>query len=325
LRLAELGEFGLIDRIAHKVAASPSVPLGIGDDAAALLPTPHHLTLITTDMLLEGVHFDLSFCDPQSLGRKSLAVNLSDLAAMGARPRQFLLGIALPSEISIEFMDGFMAGVMGMAERFGVTLVGGDTCASKGGLAISITALGEQVPERVVKRSGASAGDLIYLSGTVGDAAAGLAELRRGVGEGFLVERQLDPQPRVAAGVALAEAGLASAMIDVSDGVLADLGHICELSGTGARLDLGGLPLSPEYRAACGADPFALALSGGEDYELLFCSPRDRRAEVEALFQQIGLPVSLLGEITAGNQVELFTPAGNPYTLARRGFDHFGS
>lgn len=325
MRLAELGEFGLIDRIAHQVAASPSVPLGIGDDAAALLPTPHHLTLITSDMLLEGVHFDLSFCDPQSLGRKSLAVNLSDLAAMGARPRQFLLGIALPVEISIEFMDGFMAGVLAMAERFGVTLVGGDTCASKGGLAISITALGEQVPERVVKRSGASVGDLIYLSGTVGDAAAGLAELRRGVREGFLVERQLDPQPRVAAGVALAEAGLASAMIDVSDGVLADLGHICELSGTGARLNLGGLPLSAEYRAACGADPFALALSGGEDYELLFCSPRDRRAEVEALFQKVGLPVSLLGEITEGNQVELFTPAGEPYTLARRGFDHFGS
>jgi len=325
LRLAELGEFGLIDRIAHQVAASPSVPLGIGDDAAALLPTPHHLTLITSDMLLEGVHFDLSFCDPQSLGRKSLAVNLSDLAAMGARPRQFLLGIALPAELSLEFMDGFMAGVLAMAERFGVTLVGGDTCASKGGLAISITALGEQVPERVVKRSGASVGDLIYLSGTVGDAAAGLAELRRGVREGFLVERQLDPQPRVAAGVALAEAGLASAMIDVSDGVLADLGHICELSGTGARLNLGGLPLSAEYRAACGADPFALALSGGEDYELLFCSPRDRRAEVEALFQKVGLPVSLLGEITEGNQVELFTPAGEPYTLARRGFDHFGS
>ena len=323
MRLAQLGEFGLIDRIKAKVAASPSVPLGIGDDAAALLPTPGTLTLITSDMLLEGVHFDLSFCDPQSLGRKSLSVNLSDLAAMGAHPRQFLLSIALPADISLEFLDGFMAGVMEQAERFGVTLVGGDTCASKGGLAISITALGEQRPERVVPRSGALAGDLICLSGTVGDAAAGLGELRRGAREGFLVSRQLDPQPRVALGVALAERGLASAMIDVSDGVLADLGHICELSGVGARLDLAKLPLSDEYRAACGADPYALALSGGEDYELLFCVPRASANEVEVLFARLGLRVSLIGEITDGDGVELVTADGGAYTPALRGFEHF--
>ena len=324
MRLAELGEFGLIDRIAHRVAPSPSVPLGIGDDAAALLPTPGTLTLITSDMLLEGVHFDLAFCDPQSLGRKSLSVNLSDLAAMGAHPRQFLLGIALPAEIPLEFIDGFMAGIAEQAERFGVTLVGGDTCASKGGLAVSITALGEQRPERVVKRSGACVGDLIFLSGTVGDAAAGLRELRKGVREGFLAARQLDPQPRVAAGVALAEAGLARAMIDVSDGVLADLGHICRQSRVGARLRLSALPLSDEYRAVCGADPFALALSGGEDYELLFCSPRGRAAEVEALFAGIGLRLSTIGEITEGDGVELVTPEGGACRPALRGFDHFG-
>ena len=324
MKLAALGEFGLIDRIKDQVAASPSVPLGIGDDAAALLPTPENLTLITCDMLLEGVHFDLSFCDAKSLGRKSLAVNLSDLAAMGARPRQFLLGLAVPSEIPLEFVDRFMAGVMEHASRYAAALVGGDTCASKGGLAISITALGEQRPERVVKRSGARPGDLVYVTGTVGDAAAGLGELRRGIREGFLVSRQLDPQPRVEAGVALAEAGLASAMIDVSDGVLADLGHICELSGTGARLDLASLPLSQEYRAACGADPFALALSGGEDYELLFCGPRERRTEVEELFGKVGLAVSVIGEITSGNRVEPFDPEGKPYTLVHKGFDHFG-
>jgi thiamine-monophosphate kinase len=324
LRLGELGEFGLIDRIARRVAPSPAVVLGIGDDAAALRPTPGTLTLITSDMLLEGVHFDLSFCDPQSLGRKSLAVNLSDLAAMGARPRQFLLSIALPANISLEFVDGFLAGVMEQAERFGVTLVGGDTCASRGGLVVSITALGEQLPERVVKRSGASPGDLICVTGTVGDSAAGLNELRNGVRDGFLVARHLDPQPRVEAGVALAEAGLASAMIDVSDGVLADLGHICELSGVGARLELLRLPLSEEYRAACGADPFALALSGGEDYELLFCVPKGRLSEVELLLAGLGLPLSLIGEITKGSAVELVTPQGGAYQPGRRGFDHFG-
>lgn len=324
MKLAELGEFGLIDRIADRVAPSASVPLGIGDDAAALLPTPGTLTLITSDMLLEGVHFDLSFCDPHSLGRKSLSVNLSDLAAMGAHPRQFLLGIALPVGISVEFMDQFMAGLLEQAERFGVTLVGGDTCASKGGVAISITALGEQRPELVVKRSGASVGDFIYVSGTVGDAAVGLGELRRGVRQGFLVSRQLDPQPRIEAGVALAEAGLASAMIDVSDGVLADLGHICELSQVGARVELGRLPLSDQYRADCGADPFVQALSGGEDYELLFCTPNEKASQVEALFESLGLRVSRIGEITAGEGIELATPDGRAYQPKLRGFDHFG-
>jgi len=324
VRLAELGEFGLIDRIADRVAPSPTVALGIGDDAAALIPTPGSLTLITCDMLLEGVHFDLDLCDPKSLGRKSLAVNLSDLAAMGAHPRQFLLGIALPADIPLEFMDGFMAGIMEQAERFGVTLVGGDTCASKGAVAISITALGEQRPELVVKRSGASPGDGIYLSGTVGDAAAGLCQLRRGVRQGFLVRRQLDPQPRVAAGVALAEAGLASAMIDVSDGVLGDLGHICELSAVGARVELARLPLSDAYRADCGADPFAQALCGGEDYELLFCTPKGGEGEVEALFHRLGLRLSRIGEVTQGKGVRLFAPDDTPYLPTQGGFDHFG-
>jgi len=324
VRLGELGEFGLIDRIARRVAPSPAVVLGIGDDAAGILPTPGTLTLVTSDMLLEGVHFDLSFCDPRSLGRKSLAVNLSDLAAMGARPRQFLLSIALPATISLEFVDGFVAGVMEQAERFGATLVGGDTCASRGGVAISITALGEQLPGRVVTRGGAAPGDLVCLTGTVGDAAAGLNELRKGVREGFLVSRQLDPQPRVEAGVALAEAGLVSAMIDVSDGVLADLTHICELSGVGARLELAQLPLSEEYRAACGADPFDLALSGGEDYELLFCVPKGRLAETEALLESLELRFSVIGEISQGSALELVTPQGGAYAPGKRGFDHFG-
>ena len=323
MKLAQLGEFGLIDRIKARVAASPFVPLGIGDDAAALLPTPGTVTLITSDMLLDGVHFDLSFCDPRSLGRKSLSVNLSDLAAMGAVPRQFLLSIALPGEISLEFLDDFMAGVMEQADRFGVTLVGGDTCASRGGLVISITALGEQRPERVVKRSGASPGDLICLSGSVGDAAAGLNELRRGVREGYLVSRQLDPQPRVEAGVALATAGVAGAMIDVSDGALADLTHICELSRVGARLDLARLPLTEEYLASCGADPYALALSGGEDYELLFTVPRGSESEMRAIFAGLGLRVSVIGEIVAEEGVELVTAEGGVYTPALRGFEHF--
>ncbi|QWV98058.1 thiamine-phosphate kinase [Geomonas nitrogeniifigens] len=325
MKLAELGEFGLIDRIKANVAASPSVLLGIGDDAAALSPTPGQVTLITSDMLLEGVHFDLSFCDPFTLGRKSLSVNLSDVAAMGARPRHFLLGVALPKDVPLEFMDGFMAGMLEQAGRYGATLVGGDTCASKGGVAISVTALGEQRPELVLKRSGARPGDVVCVTGTVGDAAAGLKQLFGGVREGFLVRRQLDPTPRVEAGVALAEAGLVTAMIDVSDGVLQDMGHICEMSGVGARLELARLPLSDAYRAECGADPYPLALSGGEDYELLFSIPAGREPDVAALCASVGLPVSVIGEIKAGTGIELVAPDGSSYTPPRRGFDHFGA
>jgi thiamine-monophosphate kinase len=322
LKLAELGEFGLIGQIAKKVAASPSVPLGIGDDAAALLPTPGTVTLITSDMLLEGVHFDLAFCDARSLGRKSLAVNLSDLAAMGAQPRHFLLGLALPASVDMAVVDGFMEGIIEQADRFGVILVGGDTCASKGGIAISITALGEQRPELVLKRGGAAVGDLVYLTGTVGDSAAGLVELRKGVRGGYLAARQLDPEPRVQAGVALAEGRAASAMIDVSDGVLADLGHICEMSGVGARVSVAALPLSDDYRAACGDDP-TLALSGGEDYELLFCSRPEKRNEVEEILRSVGLPVAVIGEITSGGGVEVVTADGEKSTPTSRGFDHF--
>lgn len=324
MKLADLGEFGLIDRIASRIPSQSGVVLGIGDDAAALLPTPGCLTLITSDMLIEGVHFDLGFTDPASLGRKSLAVNLSDLAAMGATPRQFLLGLALPAGVSLEFVDGFLDGLIEMAHRFDTVLVGGDTCASKGGISISITALGEQRPERVLKRSGAQPGDLVLVTGTVGDAAAGLRQLFAGVRQGGLVRRQLDPEPRVAAGGALADAGLVHAMIDVSDGVLADLTHICDLSGVGARIDLARLPLSEAYRALEQQDPYALALTGGEDYELLFTVAPEKEAAVTELLARVGTPFAVIGAITAGTRVEAVAPDGSPYHPTRAGFDHFG-
>ncbi|MBJ6727883.1 thiamine-phosphate kinase [Geomesophilobacter sediminis] len=324
MKLAEVGEFGLIRRIAEKIPAHRSVVLGIGDDAAGILPSAGCITLITSDMLLEGVHFDLSFSDPISLGRKSLAVNLSDLAAMGALPRQFLLSLGLPRSIEVEFIDRFMEGVLATARSYGAILVGGDTCASKSGLVISITALGEQRPERVLKRSAARVGDLVFVTGTLGDAAAGLELLQRGVREGRLVDRQLAPEPRVAAGAALADAGFVHAMIDVSDGLVSDLGHICELSGVGAKVEVELLPLSEEYRRVCGADPYPLALSGGEDYELLFTAAPGQEKNVLALMQRLGLQTSIIGEITDGKGVELFRPDGSPYSPAKSGFDHFG-
>lgn len=324
MSLGDLGEFGLIRRIADNVAAAPGVALGIGDDCAALIPTPGRQLLTTSDMLVEGVHFDLAWSDPYTLGRKSLAVNLSDVAAMGGVPRWFLLSLALPAELQLPFLDDFTRGILSMAEEFGVTLVGGDTCASKKGLVISVTLMGEQLPERVVTRGGAKTGDLVCVSGFPGDSALGLVKLSRGErGEGTV--RHLDPLPRIAAGLALAEAGIPTAMIDVSDGIVADLGHILEQSGiSGARIDAALLPSSPLFKdeASRYGDPLALALSGGEDYELLFTLHPAKKELLPLLTERLGLPLTVIGEIDAGTGVRVATAEGEHRPKAS-GYDHF--
>lgn len=325
--LPELGEFGLIGLISSKVAASEHVPIGIGDDAAAFSWRHGSLGLVTSDMLLEGVHFDLSFSDPYRLGRKSLAVNLSDIAAMGGTPRNFVLSLAIPATLSVEFIDEFTAGMLELAGEFGATLVGGDTCASRGGLVVSVTLYGEQEQHRIVRRSGARPGDGIFVTGTLGDSAMGLELLRRGQREGYCIERHLDPRPRCREGRALAEAGLATAMIDVSDGLLSDLGHITGSSGVGARVRLDRIPLSPEFVRHL--DPASdkghgLACSGGEDYELLFTAPPRHRHGISALCSGFGTPVTEIGEITASPGVQVISAEGEAVPVGRTGFDHFG-
>lgn len=326
MKLNELGEFGLIDRIAGKVKRHSGVELGIGDDAAAIAPTPGTVTLATSDMLVEGVHFDLSLCDFLTLGRKSLAVNLSDIAAMGAIPRSFLLSVALPSSITVDAMDLFCTGLMERADQFDVALIGGDTCASRSGFVISVTLLGEQRPELVVKRSGACPGDLICVTGTIGDSALGLELLRRGVRDGRAVERHLDPLPRVREGVRLAESRLATAMIDVSDGVLADLGHILKQSAAGATIEIESLPFSDGYADQClalGRDPIQLALSGGEDYELLFTMPPEARGSVETLFADAALRLTVIGVVTDSGRLVVRAADGTEYVPAGKGYNHF--
>jgi thiamine-monophosphate kinase len=327
VNLAQLGEFGLIGRIAGRVPAADRVLLGIGDDTAATVPQPGTVTLSTSDMLVEGVHFDLAYSDPRSLGRKSLAVNLSDIAAMGGVPRTFLLSLAIPPTLTVEFVDAFTTGLLEQAARFDVILVGGDTCAAHAGLVISITLLGEQSPERIVRRQGARPGDLVCVTGTLGDAAVGLAQLRQGVRSGAAAARHLDPEPRVAAGIALAAAGLPTAMIDVSDGLAADLGHILQQSGVGARLELASLPLSPAYRQAMAGHeaPLLPALTGGEDYELLFTVPPDRLHELTELAGRLGVACTVMGVITATPGLSLITPDGSDYRLPTAGYDHFPS
>ncbi|GAM11812.1 thiamine-monophosphate kinase [Geobacter sp. OR-1] len=326
MNIASLGEFGLIGRIAERAAARDGVRCGIGDDAAALEPSPGRVQLVTSDMLLEGIHFDLSFTTPEQLGRKSLAVNLSDMAAMGGKSRWFLLSLGLPAASDVEFLDRFVSGMLAMADRHGVALVGGDTCSSRSGLVISITLMGEQLAEKVVYRNGAKPGDLICVTGSLGDSALGLEELRRGVREGGAVSRHLDPVPRCSEGLLLAEAGIPSAMIDVSDGLLADLGHILECSGGGARVEIDRLPLSGYFRdhapKLCN-DPFSLALAGGEDYELLFTLAPDRWHDAENLFSSMESRATVIGEINADGGIQAAFPTGELYRSDHKGFRHF--
>ncbi len=326
MKLKELGEFGLIERIAARVRRRTGIRIGIGDDAAAFEPTAGLISLVTTDMLVEGIHFDLSLCDAVSLGKKALAVNLSDIAAMGGIPRYFLLSLAVPGHVTVEFLDAFVEGMLEMGDRFGVILIGGDTSAAKAGLVISISVIGEQSPGLVISRSGAKPGDLIFVTGTLGDSALGLAMLKAGVREGPAITRHLDPLPRVREGMMLAGAVIPTAMIDISDGLLADLGHILELSRVGARLHLKQLPLSDEYRdkqPLFSEDIFAFPLSGGEDYELLFTAPPAKVPLLRSIAEKTGTMIRNIGEITSTTGLSLLAPDGSEYRPERHGYDHF--
>lgn len=324
--LKKLGEFGLIERFARQISTGKGVVLGIGDDAAAFQPSPGRINLITTDMLIEGIHFDLSLCDPLSLGRKALSVNLSDIAAMGGEPRHFLLSLAIPPAMTLDFLDNCFTGMLQRAEQFGVTLIGGDTCASPATLVLSLTVLGEQFPDRIVPRSGARPGDRIFVTGTIGDSALGLRLLQQGERQGSAIVRHLDPLPRVLEGRALAEANIPSAMIDLSDGLLADLGHILDLSAAGARIHSEALPLSADFRGhfpAITEQALSLALAGGEDYELLFTVPPEKISHVLPLMEKLGTPVSAIGTITEERKLAVIGPDGTEISLDRKGFDHF--
>lgn len=328
MKLQEVGEFGLIGRIAEKVTRKTGVRIGIGDDAAATEPTAGMLALTTSDMLVEGVHFDLSLCDPVTLGRKSLAVNLSDIAAMGGRPRYFLLSLAIPKTLPVEFLDAFIKGLLEQAEHFQVALIGGDTCSSQGGLTISITVMGEQSPERVVRRNGAQPGDQICVTGTLGDSALGFELLKKGENAGPAVERHLDPLPRVLEGMALAEAGIPSAMIDISDGLLADLTHILDQSGVGARVELDKIPLSGYFREKCpliARDPYTLSLAGGEDYELLFTTSPHKLESARVILAKSGASLSVIGEITGAGRLQVISADGSEYQALATGYNHFAS
>jgi thiamine-monophosphate kinase len=314
-------EFDLIAR--YFARPTPQAVLGPGDDCALLAPSPGMELAITTDMLVAGTHF-LPDTDPFQLGWKTLAVNLSDLAAMGAKPRWVLLAGCLP-DADEDWISAFADGLFACAKRYGVDLVGGDT--TRGPLNLCLTALGEVPAGAALRRDGARAGDDLWVSGQPGLAALGLAQLQgRSELPPALAARCIaalqKPTPRVELGLALLRGQLANAAIDVSDGLLADLGHIAQRSGVNAELFENQLPRLPP-----GADPILARrcqLSGGDDYELIFAAPPSRRHQLAELAAQLELPLWRIGRIIDGNgAVVVLDESGQALPLTDKGFDHF--
>lgn len=310
------------------------VRVGIGDDCAVLEPTPSRLLLATTDLLIEDVHFRRRYAEPADIGWKSLAVNLSDIASMGGRPRWALVALACPAGATAEEAEAFYAGALALASEHEVTVVGGDTSASPGGWIVNVTLLGEAA-ERPLLRSTAREGDLVAVTGAVGRSAAGLALLERAAAprelppdlSADLIGAHLRPRPRVREGQWLAAAGGVTAMIDLSDGLATDLGHIVEESAVGARVDLARVPLASGARqvaAALGGDPLAWTTGGGEDYELLLtCAPGVFNGLAAGLSRATGTPLTAIGEVLAtGDGVRFVDDAGRPVAVTA-GFEHF--
>jgi thiamine-monophosphate kinase len=323
-----MGEFELIRRHFQRpgVALPEQVALGIGDDCALLQPAPGHQLAVSCDMLVEGRHF-FAGMNPASLGHKSLAVNLSDLAAMGARPLGFTLALALPSA-NDAWLSAFAQGLFALADAHACPLVGGDT--TRGPLNICITVLGELRPGQALRRGAAQPGDDLYLSGRTGEARLAL-ELLLGTPWALqhtaagalprLRERLERPTPRVALGQALA--GLAHAALDLSDGLAGDLGHLLQASGVGAHIELSRLPVAPDLQTLPQALQLDCLVNGGDDYELLFTAAPTDRPAIEAAAQASQTPVQRIGQITAAPGLRLLDAAGQPVALAPRGFDHF--
>lgn len=322
MKLRDLGEFPFLRRLRDRVPTASSVLLGIGDDCAAVsLPG---ITVITTDALVENVHFRRAWTTFDALGEKAFTVNASDIAAMGATPTVVLLSLALPSDSEIAEIDAFFAGFLRAAQASETTLIGGNLSTAPC-LMISVTLLGH-APHGIITRAGAQAGDDIYVTGTVGDAALGLRVLQEGQ-SGPAAEavkaRFLRPTARLAVARELATHHLANAMIDVSDGVVQDLGHICEESQVGAALEASALPVSSAYHALQGEDR-RLALTGGEDYELLFSAPLAHRVAVNALAHTSGCAITRIGTIvSAVNGINVRNPDGTIDAPASAGYDHF--
>lgn len=333
LRVGDLGEFELIARLAARLGTGSGVAVGIGDDTAVLEPTPGYQLLATCDGQVEGVHFLREGTPPDALGHRALASNLSDVAAMGGRPRWALVALSLPPELPVEWVEAMYEGMAALARRHDVAVVGGNVARTTGGTVVDVTVLGEVEPARRLTRAGARPGNEILVTGHPGESAAGLElilrpELRGRVAEAtaaHLLDAHWRPAPRVEAGQAIAAIGRATAGIDVSDGIAGDLGHLLAASGVGATLDADALPIGAELRelaSALGRHPAELVLHGGEAYELLFTCPADAATAMVADVEATGVRCHRIGQVDAEPRLRL-RHADRVEPLSTRGHDHF--
>ena len=329
--IAAIGERALIERIQRRAGPPPPwLHIGIGDDAAVMAPARNELDVITTDNLVEHVHFDREWSSAESIGWKAVMVNISDLAAMGAAPRAVLLSLALPASLTIAEFDALIEGVVQAAERSHASLIGGDISSSPGPLTVDVTAIGSVRPRRMLTRSGGRVGDDLYVTGTIGAAGVGLASFRTrdrtalapGVRE--CIDRYERPTPQLRCGVVVGRRRAARAAIDLSDGLANAVSQLAEASGTGATIDADTVPVHPAVAgaaAARGEDALTFAMNAGEDYELLFAvAPRGRRGFLAAIAQS-GSAVTRIGQLTRARDL-VVVRNGQPLPIGR-GYQHF--
>lgn len=323
-------EFQVIADLFAPLARRYPGALGLTDDVALLAPDADHENAVTMDAMVAGVHF-LPDDPPDLVARKLVRVNLSDLASKGARPFAIMLAAAFPDGTDLAWLQRFAAGLAQDVNHFNIALIGGDTVSTPGPLTLTLTAFGQVPRGRAVLRSGAQVGDCVWVTGSIGDGALGL-RAARGQLPGlaaehvaFLADRYRLPQPRVSLGAGLP--ALAHAGMDVSDGLVQDLGHICRVSNVAAVIEAATVPLSPASRAVVAADhsQLATALTGGDDYELLFTAPQAATRAILALGQAAGVAVTAIGRIVEGQGVNVHDEAGRPMSLGRGGWRHFGA
>ena len=327
MKLKDLGEFQLIEHIRQRVPVSDDVHRGIGDDAAVVtVPEGHHL-LTSTDMLIESVHFRRDWTRPEDLGHKAVAVNLSDIAAMGGTPRYLYLGLACPGTTALGDIKAFLKGALEEAELYNVILVGGDTCRSPGPWIISVTVEGSTEADHAIGRDGAQPGDIIMVSGTLGDSAMALHLLQKDRDPGVVLSaRHHRPTPRVELGRRLGKECIARAMIDISDGLTGDLEHILQASQVAGLIEEEKLPLSDAFIHHAANEPALrdLALFGGEDYELLFTAAPEHEAAALALGIELDIPITRVGVVQCGSgSISLQDGKGARRPILVRSYDHF--
>ena len=312
------GEFELIAKLFAPLAGEGA--FGLKDDAAVIAPSAGCELVVTTDTIIEGVDFFAN--DPaDTVAKKALRVNLSDLAAKGARPLAYLLTLALPEKIGMDWLENFARGLKEDQEEFGITLLGGDTSATPGPLSISVTAFGEVPIGKMIRRNGARPGDLVYVTGTIGDSGGGLSILKGAGDAPELVACYRVPQPRTRLGVLLC--GLASAALDVSDGLLADLGHIAQVSKVRLIIEAENIPLSSALKSQWGDNACVRAVTCGDDYEIAFASPAEKQGEILAAAQRAGIAVTCIGRVEAGEGVALVDGKGREIPVPSPGYRHF--